>query len=372
MIVQTSPLSGYLAHREEINSTIQKVLSKGRYVLGENVKAFEDAFSTYIGVRYAVGTASGTDAIHLALRACGIGNGDIVFTVSHTAVATVAAIEMTGAIPVFVDVNPINYTMDPQSLEEAIQQCTREKHGIGKAIIPVHLYGYPANMPILQKIAEKYQLVLIEDCAQAAGAEIDKKKVGSWGQMSAFSFYPTKNLGAIGDGGILLTNDSMLYQKSSALAQYGWINRISQFPGINSRLDELQSAILLVKLKYLNNENEKRRNIAASYMRKLSGSELILHHVDSGNEHVFHQFVIRSKRRDELREILLKKDIQTLIHYPIPVHLQPAYKDRVRMITPLKHTETIVNEILSLPMYPELNDSEIDLICNTIINCLEG
>jgi dTDP-4-amino-4,6-dideoxygalactose transaminase len=240
MILCGNPKAQYLARRDEIDAALKRVLESGWYILGEEVKAFEEEFASYIGVSYGVGVGSGTEAIHLALVACGIGQGDEVITVSHTATATVAAIELAGATPVFVDIEPDFYTMDPAKLDAAITSRT-------KAIIPVHIYGQPADMDPILEVAKKHNLRLIEDCAQAHGAIYRGKRVGSLGDVGCFSFYPTKNLGAIGDGGMLVTNNIELAQKARLLREYGWTERdVSQFAGWNTRLDEVQAAILRV------------------------------------------------------------------------------------------------------------------------------
>ncbi len=300
-----------------IDSTIKRVLDSGWYILGQEVESFEKEFSKYIGVNFAVGVASGTDALEISLRSMDIGRGDVVFTVSHTAVATVSAIERAGAIPYLVDIDPATYTIDVNKLETAIKLCCTSKFvsqgGRPKAIIPVHLYGHPADMTALMAIANRYNLRVIEDCAQAHGAQFMGKKVGSFGSVAAFSFYPTKNLGAFGDGGMVVTDNFEYYGKLRALRQYGWENRYrSSFSGINSRLDELQAGILRVKLL-------KSNSIAAG------------------------------------------------IHYPAPIHLQPAYRDRIPIAADgLEQTESICPRILSLPMYPQMTVDSVNHICETL------
>jgi dTDP-4-amino-4,6-dideoxygalactose transaminase len=334
---------------------------------------------------HAVGVGSGTDALHLALRACGVGPGDRVFTVSHTAVATVAAIELAGATPVLVDIDPATFTMDPHRLEEAVrtEDEGRKTGDAGSAaptvkrqtsvfrrrsaIIPVHLYGHPADMSAILEIARRYDLWVIEDCAQAHGATIDGRKTGTFGDIAAFSFYPTKNLGALGDGGAVVTSDPALAEQTRLLREYGWRERyVSALPGLNSRLDELQAAILRVKLRYLDAENARRRVLAAEYDRLLADSSVRTLATRPDVSHVFHQYVIRSARRDALQAYLRSQGIGTLIHYPAPVHAQPAYAERLSIGEGLPHTEAAAREILSLPMFPELSDEQAAEVAKAI------
>lgn len=351
MILCADPKASYLAYKKEIDAAIARVLEGGRYILGEEVKAFEKEFSQYIGVEYGIGVGSGTEAIHLALAAYGVGKGDEVITVSHTAVATVAAIVLAGATPVFVDIEPNYFTIDPAQIEKAVTAKT-------KAIIPVHLYGHPADMDAIMKIAKAHKLIVIEDCAQAHGALYKRKKVGSLGDMGCFSFYPTKNLGAIGDGGMVVMNNGNWAKKAQGLREYGWEERyVSHFPGWNSRLDEIQAAILRVKLKYLERDNIKRQSVAQFYFQELNGMDFILPTQKEGNKHVFHLYVVRmDRRRDELIDFLKNRGIAGLIHYPAAVHQQPAYRNFANQTLPV--TEQIVKEIVSLPMYPQLTKEQ--------------
>lgn len=356
-VPQTDPKASYIAHHAEIDSAIQRVLDSGWYILGKEVESFEQEFAAYIGVSHAIGTGNGTDALELSLRACGIGPGDLVYTVSHTAVATVAAIELTGATPVLVDIDPSTYTMDPNCLESALSQPPA---GTPKAVIPVHLYGHPADMPSISKIAKHHGLYVIEDCAQSHGAALDGRMTGTWGDIAAFSFYPTKNLGAIGDGGMIVTDNPALAERVRLLQQYGWRERyISDIPGGNSRLDELQAAVLCVKLKYLEKENMQRKSLALIYDELLSDTELTLPEIRLGVTHVYHQYAVRLPQRDALRTYLRQAGIGTIIHYPVPIHLQPAYKDRLPLVAPLHWTEQVARQILSLPMFPHLSDEQI-------------
>ena len=366
MIPQSNPKASYISHKEEIDLSIARVLQSGWYVLGQEVGKFENEFARYIGVKYACGVASGTDAIELSLRACEISNGDFVITVSHTASATASAIIRAGAQPLFVDIDPAYYTLDPVQLEHLLNSW---KGPLPKAVIPVHLYGHPADMPAIINVAKKYNLYIIEDCAQAHGAEIEGRKVGSWGDIGCFSFYPTKNLGALGDGGILLSSNDKLAEKVTLLREYGWRNRyISSTFGTNSRLDEIQAAILRVKLKYLDKANNKRRNIASYYNENLKSSKINTPEEKDKFKHVFHQYVIAldSNTREDFRIKLKKNGISTSIHYPVPIHLQPFYNNAQYIPLPLKQTESIVSKIVSLPIYPELKDDDIETVVMVI------
>lgn len=371
-IPQTDPKANYLAHKAEIDAAIHRVLDSGWYILGQEVTAFEQEFAAYIGVQHALGVANGTDALELALRACGVGVGDAVFTVSHTAVATVAAIELTGATPILVDIEPKTYTIDPNQLEHVIKHVMQEGSSNGcrpKAIIPVHLYGHSADMPAILDIARRYNLYVIEDCAQSHGGTLAGRKTGAWGDIAAFSFYPTKNLGALGDGGAIVTDNDQLAEQVRLLRQYGWRERyVSDIAGANSRLDELQAALLRVKLRYLEQENSHRRELAQIYSNLLADSGLILPTCQPQAEHVYHQYVVRTSHRDELRHHLAELNIRTGIHYPVPVHEQPAYRERHLQIMPLHHTEQIARQILSLPMYPQLHKKEVRWVSEQIVS----
>ncbi len=369
-IPQTNPKAGYLARRGEIDAAVARVLDSGWYILGAEVAGFEREFASYIRVGHAVGVGSGTDALQLALRACGVGAGDLVITVSHTAVATVAAIGLCGAGPVFVDIDPTTFTMEPERLEEAI----RKSHGGRlKAVVPVHLYGLPADMASIGEIARRHGLRVVEDCAQSHGASIDGRKTGTFGDIAAFSFYPTKNLGALGDGGMVTTGDPDLAEHVRRLREYGWRERyVSGEPGLNSRLDELQAAILRVKLRYLDEDNASRRRIAGLYDSLLTGTGLVLPRGRAGAEHVYHQYVIRSRERDALRRHLRERGIGTLVHYPVPVHLQPAYAASPGEGRRLPHTEKVAGEILSLPIYPELDEESVRRVCAEIAGRIGG
>lgn len=360
LIPQANPGANTQAHRAEIEAAIARVLDRGWYILGPEVEAFEAEFAAFCGVAYGIGVGSGTEALHLALCALGIGPGDEVITVAHTAVATVVAIELAGARPVLVDVHPSTYTLDPARLEPAITPRTR-------AIIPVHLYGQPADLTPIQEIARRYGLWLIEDAAQAHGATYRGRPVGGWGDLACFSFYPTKNLGALGDGGMVVTNDAQLARRIRELRQYGWRSRyVSETAGFNSRLDEIQAAVLRVKLRYLEAENERRRMLAQRYTALLAGCAVIPPAEQPDARHVYHLYVIRSSRRDDLRQALHNRGIATGIHYPLPIHLQPAYRHLHPGPGALPVTERLAGEVLSLPLYPELSEEQVEHIAQAI------
>jgi len=354
----------YRTVENEILTALKRVLEKGRYILGEEVCAFEEEFARYCGVRYGVGVNSGTDALYLALKAAGIGKGDEVVTVANSFIASALAISFTGAKPLFVDIDPATYTMDPNSLEGLLRK--RRKKAI-KAILPVHLYGHPAEMDSLREIANRYDLPLIEDACQAHGAEFKGKRVGAFGAMGCFSFYPTKNLGAYGDGGMVVTDDKKIYEKLKLLRCYGEKKKYEHvLQGGNSRLDEVQAALLRVKLKYLDPWNEQRRAKALSYKKGLEGSGVICPVETMGVRSVYHLFVIRAKKRNSLQVFLKGKGIETLIHYPIPIHLQKAYKDLGYRGGDFRVTEKCAREIISLPFFPGITESEIEEVTTRI------
>jgi dTDP-4-amino-4,6-dideoxygalactose transaminase len=357
-----NPKAQYHSHQAQIDEAIHRVLESPRYILGEEVQLFESEFAQFHQVPYCVGVGNGTDAISLALKACGVTPGDEVITVSHTAVATVAAIEQIGAVPVFCDISRSNRCMDPNLIEPLISSKTR-------AILPVHIYGQPAPIEEIQAIARSHGLKTIEDCAQAHGAAIHGEMVGTFGDAATFSFYPTKNLGAIGDGGAIITSSVEIANKVRLLAQYGWqTHYISTLQGVNSRLDEIQAAILRVKLLTLAKDNQRRNEIARQYIKAIAQTSITPPNIIPGYFHVFHLFVIETENRDELKKYLEEHGIGTGIHYPMAVHQQPAYLNRIRGCDSLKNTEDIYSRILSLPMYPELTDQEVNKICNTLLD----
>jgi dTDP-4-amino-4,6-dideoxygalactose transaminase len=361
-ISQSDPKAGYLAHREAIDRAIADTLASGWYILGAQVKSFEQEFAAYLGTGHCAGVANGTDALAIALR-CLIEPGDGVVTVSHTAVATVAAIELAGGLPLLADIDPLSYTIAPDAIESAIEGWRGP--GRIRGIIAVHLYGHPADLTAIAAIARRHNLFVIEDCAQAHGAMIGGRRVGAFGDLAAFSFYPTKNLGALGDGGAVATNDAELDAQVRLQREYGWRERyVSRIPGLNSRLDELQAAILRVKLKFLDEDNARRRAIAQRYDEALQGSALILPARREGVTHVYHQYVVCSERRDELQRKLRERGIGTLIHYPVPIHRQPAYENRVALQPGgLPVTERIAGQVLSLPMHSGLTDEQVEQVC---------
>jgi dTDP-4-amino-4,6-dideoxygalactose transaminase len=324
------------------------------------VAAFETEFAAFIGAAHAIGVANGTDAIAIALKALEIGPGDEVITTAHTAVATVAAIELAGATPVFADIEPDYFTLDPAQVEKMVSPKT-------KAIIAVHIYGQPAALDELQAIAKRHGLRLIEDCAQCHGARFAGKRLGSIGDIACFSSYPTKNLGALGDGGAIATSDPELAERCKLIREYGWAERyVSHIAGQNSRLDELQAAVLRVKLAALDADNQKRADIAGRYDRALGRTGLVLPKRRPNTSHVFHLYVLRSQKRDALIASLKQAEIGALIHYPVPVHLQKAYLGRVRGGESLPETERAALEVLSLPMYPELTNDEVERVVSAV------
>jgi dTDP-4-amino-4,6-dideoxygalactose transaminase len=351
LIPCADPRAQYCSYRGEINAAIQQVLDSGNYILGDAVKRFEEEFAAYNAANHAIGVGSGTEALHMALRALDVGLGDEVITTAHTAVATTSAIKLSGARPVFVDIEPQYFTIDPNLIRSAITSRT-------KAIIPVHIYGQPCDMNTILEIAAKHRLKIIEDCAQAHGATYQGKHVGSIGDIGCFSFYPTKNLGAIGDGGAVVTNNKQLAAKVELLREYGWKDRyISTEEGWNSRLDEIQAAILLVKLKTLTEDNERRKRHALKYDAALQDLPLTSPLVRPNCDHVYHLYVIKTESRDGLRTHLLEHGVRTSVQYPVPIHRQRYFKD-LAGDTSLPIAESMATKVLSLPMYPEL--SEID------------
>ena len=351
----------YNTIKTEIDNAIQEVLSSTSFIMGEKLERFEEEFALFCNTKYAIGVANGSDALILALRTCGIGKGDEVITVPNTFIATTEAITHVGGKINFVDINPKTYTIDVSKIEEKISNKT-------KAIIPVHLYGQPADMDPIMMLAKKYNLKIIEDAAQAHGAEYKDKKVGSIGDVACFSFYPGKNLGAYGDAGMITTNSEEIARNVKLLRNHGSIKKYEhKIEGYSSRLDNLQAAILRVKLRHLNKWNESRRKNAKKYNELLSSiSGIITPYEADYAKHVYHLYVIRTEERDKLREELKLKDIATGIHYPIPLHLQPAYKYLGYKEGDFPITEKVSQEILSLPMFSELNDQQTEEIVELI------
>ncbi len=350
----------YRSIREEVLEAISNTLESMELLLGPNVQAFEQEFADYCDVRHAVGVANGTDALYLALRACGVGPGDEVITVSHTFIATVEAIVNVGATPVFVDVDPATYTMDPSRLEAAITSRTR-------AVLPVHLYGQPADMDEIMPIAHRYGLAVVEDACQAHGATIRGRKVGSFGDAAAFSFYMGKNLGAYGDAGAVTTNSNAIAECVRRLRDHGSLRKYEHVEmGVNSRLDEVQAAVLRVKLRYLDEWNALRRRHAEEYAELLSDLPVELPSVRPGVEHVWHLYVVQMNDRDRVRESLARRGIATGIHYPVPVHMQQAARGVGRISCDLAITERLANRILSLPMFPEMTSMQVAYVADCL------
>lgn len=353
-ILPADPKASYLAAQAEIDAAIKRVMLSGHYILGPELEAFEKEFSTAFGTVGTVGVANGTEAIELALLAAGIGPGDKVVTVANTVTATVSGISATGAKPVFVDIEPDTMLLDVGALETML---TKLRDPRIKAVVPVHLYGQAADLPRLMELAARQHLLVVEDCAQAHGAEIGGRQAGAWGDLATFSFYPTKNIGAFGDAGAVTGTNAAFLEKVRLLRQYGWRKRyVSEVPGRNSRLDELQAAILRVRLARLSVENARRAAIASQYLAGLAGLPLQLPVTSPGRTHTWHQFVVRTAQRDALQAHLAKQDILCGVLYPVPIHRQPAYHDAALS---LPVTEQACAQVLSLPLHPGLTDADV-------------
>jgi dTDP-4-amino-4,6-dideoxygalactose transaminase len=352
----------YRAIQEEIDAIAHKALESGWYILGKEVSAFEAEFAAFCGVGYAVGVASGTDALQLALAALEVGPGDEVITVPNAGVPGTVAILQTGAQPVFVDVEEGSHNMDPELLEMAITPQT-------KVVMPVHLYGRPANMASILQICHRNEVVVVEDCAQAHGAHYHSWRVGAFGDMGCFSFYPTKNLGCFGDGGMVVTDDSDLAGRLRKLRQYGWGRKYyCELPGgTNSRLDELQAAVLRVKLPHLEKWNLLRQERARWYDELLASSSVMTPGPPPVEvEHVYHLYVVRNRHREALREHLRGVGIGTDVHYPLPTHLQPIYRHLGYKEGDFRISEQLAREVLSLPLYPELTRQEVEAVAAAV------
>ncbi len=348
--------------RPDIDAAIAGVLERGDYILGASVERFEEEFAAYCQTRFAVGVDSGTSGLELALTACGVGAGHEVITAANTFIATALAISHAGARPVLVDLAPGTFNMDPAAVERAITPDTR-------AIVPVHLYGYPADMAPLMEIARRHGLAVVEDASQAHGARYGGNRVGTFGDAAAFSLYPAKNLGALGDAGVVVTNDPDIADALRLARNYGSpvkYHHVSK--GHNRRLDTLQAAVLRVKLPYLDDWNRRRRANAAAYNRLLGDSEGVLAPPGDGvgAEAVYHLYVIRCEQRDRLQRHLSNEGISTVIHYPVPIHLQPAYADLGHSRGDFPIAEQYAREVLSLPMYPELAEAGIERVAAAI------
>jgi dTDP-4-amino-4,6-dideoxygalactose transaminase len=364
----------YQRVEKEILAATKRVYEKGSYILGEEVSAFEKEFARYCGVRYGVGVGSGTEALFLSLKAAGIGEGAEVVTTANTFISTALAISLTGAKPLFVDIDYRTYNMDPDRLELLLKRrMAKAGWEKVKAILPVHLYGHPAEMRPILEIADHYGLLVIEDACQAHGATYGGKKAGSFGTLGCFSFYPTKNLGGYGDGGMVVTNHLRFYEKLRLLRCYGEKRKYEHhIKGGNSRLDELQAAILRVKLKYLDQWNEERREKVSRFSEKLASLGIVCPVERKGVQHVYHLYVVRTGERDALQRFLNKRGIGTLIHYPIPIHQQKAFNELGYRRGDLPLTEQYSRKILSLPFFPEIKESEMEEVAGGIQRFMEA
>lgn len=345
-------------YREEIDSRIKDIIDKGWYLQGDENENFTKNFANFCGTKFAIGVANGLDALNLIIKAYGFGNGDEIIVPANTYIATILAISENGCIPILVEPDIKTYNINPDSIEEKITSKT-------KAIMVVHLYGQAVQMEKIWKIAKKYNLKIIEDSAQAHGAIYQENRTGNLGDASGFSFYPGKNLGCIGDGGAVTTNDEELFNKIKAIANYGSDRKYHHiYKGVNSRLDEIQAAVLDIKLKHLDSDNNKRREISKYYRENIKNSKIILPDTYDEKSHVWHIFAVRTKNRDEFQKYLTEKGIQTIIHYPTPPHKQGAYKEWNNLSFPI--TEEIHNTILSLPISPVMTDSEIEKVVEVV------
>ncbi len=356
----------YESIREEVNNAVLEVLASQSFILGPFVESFEQKIAKYCSVRYAIGVSSGTDAILLALMACGVKNGDEVITTPFTFFATAGSIVRLGAVPVFVDIDPDTYNIDVNKIAPAVNKKT-------KAILPVHLYGQCADMDAILEVARANGLMVIEDAAQAIGAVYKGKNAGSMGDMGCFSFYPTKNLGGYGDGGLVTTNNAELAEFIKILRVHGSKPKYyHSYIGVNGRLDAIQAAVLSVKLKYLNEWSEKRRFIASYYHEHLKRLPIRLLKIESHNTHIFHQYVIETPRRDTLMEYLKQQGIETAVYYPVPLHLQKCFDYLGYKKADLPESEKASNETLALPIYPEITQKEQDYVIGHIKNFFLG
>ena len=350
----------YRALKSEIDAAISDVLDHAQFALGPAVESFERDFAAYCGAAEAVGVNSGTSALHVALLAAGVGPGDEVITVPFTFVATVAAIEHAGARPVFVDIDPEYYTMDPSALARAITPRT-------KAVVPVHLFGQPADMDPICEIARRHNLVVIEDACQAHGAEYKGRRAGSIGDIGCFSFYPGKNLGAYGEGGAAVTSHPPYAETMRLLRSWGEKTRYEHLiRGFNYRMDGIQGAVLGVKLRYLERWTEDRRRVAATYRRLLAGTAVQTPRERPDVRHVYHLYAVRLPQRDGWRARLHEMGVQTGVHYPVPVHLQPAYRDLGYRTGDFPVAEAVAHEVLSLPVFPEMTDAQVEAVSSVL------
>ncbi len=350
----------YESLKQEIDAALLQALSETRFILGPNVQAFDEEAARYLGVKHAISCASGTDALQLALLAAGIRPGDEIITTAFTFIATAEAISMVGAVPVFVDIQARSFNLDAALIESAITDRTR-------AILPVHLFGQPADMNEIEAIAEKHDLLVIEDCAQSFGSRYGDRMTGGIGCVGAFSFFPSKNLGCYGDGGMVTTNDDAIAAQVRILRNHGSSKQYHHdVIGVNSRLDELQAVILRIKLKHIDEYNEKRLGVARQYNRLLEESDLQTPLIPEDRDHVFHQYTLLCDTRDALRETILSHDIACAIYYPVPLHRQKAFADTVQ--PELAVTESTARSCLSLPIFPEMSEAQINRVCEVILN----
>jgi len=353
----------YQSIKSEIDEAIHNCISQGIFINGKIVSDFEDAFAKYIGTTYCVGCGNGTDALEIILRSLNIGHGDEVIVPALTWISTAEAVNNIGGEPVFVDINPQSYTIDTKKIEEKITKKT-------KAIIPVHLYGCPVDLDELMRIAEKNNLFVVEDCAQAHGAEYFGRKVGTFGIASVFSFFPSKNLSAFGDGGAIITNNKALAESARKITNHGQLDIKHRhfMVGRNSRLDTLQASILKVKLKYLDSWNEKRQQNALFYLSRLKeNTDLILPYQENGKKHVYHLFVIRCKHRDKIIDLLKEENISWGIHYPKPVPLLDAYTYKRHNSEDFPVASSVTDEVISIPIYPEITSDQLGIICDQLL-----
>ncbi len=354
----------YAALRQELETAVLAAMASGRYILGPEVEAFESEFAAYVGARHAVAVGSGTEALRLSLLAAGIGRGDEVITVSFTAVPTVAAIMAAGARPVLVDIDPRTCTMDVEQARAAVGPRTA-------AIVPVHLYGHPADLGPLLELAGQRGLLLVEDACQAHGSTYRGRRVGALGHVGCFSFYPTKNLGGMGDGGMVVTDDDSLARKLRMLRNHGQRRRFYHvYNSLNSRFDDLQAAALRVKLRYLDAWNERRRHLAAFYRQSLAGLPLTLPEEMPWAGHNYHLFVVRVEERDSFRRRLARTGVDSDVHYPVPVHLQPAYRRLGYRRGALPQSERAAERVVTLPLFPELTEAEAEAVAESVQRAL--
>ncbi|MDQ6780559.1 MAG: DegT/DnrJ/EryC1/StrS family aminotransferase [Candidatus Eremiobacteraeota bacterium] len=357
----------YLELKPQIDAAINDVLLSGHFIMGPNVREFEQEISTFLGVPHALALNSGTDALHLALRALDIGPGDEIITTPFTFVATTEAIGIVDAKVVFADIDPLTYNIDPRCIEGAITPRT-------KAIMPVHLYGLPAAMPEIMAIAKRHDLYVVEDCAQAIGATVTDRQVGTFGDVACFSFFPSKNLGAYGDGGLVTTKEERIAKRLNALRVHGGpVKYFHEELGVNSRLDELQAAILRVKLPHLSAWTEKRRAIARRYDAAFGGlPDFAVPTVPPGYGHIYHQYTVRFRDRDAVKDQLTEAGVQTMIYYPRPLHLQTVHRSLGLGLGSFPVAEAAAAEVLSLPMYPEFDETDQKRVIEAVADVLKA